>query len=180
MDVNAKYRRWGWGAVIGLIGVILIAGLIVAISLSSSPKPTIGSEPIITTGSTGSDAENGGSASGAGSNGGEANANNGSESGNTANGGTAGGQTDAEKKAAEEKAAQEKAEKEAAEKAAKEKAEKEAAEKAAKEKAEQEAAQKSNNLPHTGPSESFVTVVAFAVIAYLVALNVSLVKKQSA
>jgi FtsZ-interacting cell division protein ZipA len=38
MDVNTKYRRWGWGAVIALIGVILIAGLIVAVSMSS-PKP---------------------------------------------------------------------------------------------------------------------------------------------
>ena len=38
MDVDTKYKRWGWGALIGLIAVILIAGLIVAISLSSPKK----------------------------------------------------------------------------------------------------------------------------------------------
>lgn len=36
---DAKMKRWGWGAIIGLIGVILVAGLVIAVSLSS-PKPT--------------------------------------------------------------------------------------------------------------------------------------------
>ncbi len=40
MDVNAKYKRWGWGALIGLAAVILIAGLIVAVTLSSNPSPS--------------------------------------------------------------------------------------------------------------------------------------------
>ena len=155
MDVNAKYRRWGWGAVIGLIGVILIAGLIVAISMSSSPKPNTTNESIASTGNNGS---------------------------NNTNNGSIGDKIDSDGQSDAEKEAQQKAEEEkkaAEEKAAREKAEREAAEKAAQEKAEREAAQKSNNLPHTGPVDSLVSVVAFAVIAYLVALNVSFVKKQS-
>lgn len=38
MDTNTKYRRWGWGAVIGLIAVILIAGLVVALTMNKKPK----------------------------------------------------------------------------------------------------------------------------------------------
>lgn len=160
MDVNAKYRRWGWGAVIGLIGVILIAGLIVAISMSSSPKPNTTNESIASTGNNGS--------------------NNGSIGDRIDSDDQSDAEKEAQQKAEEEKKAKAEAEKKAAEeKAAREKAEKEAAEKAAQEKAEREAAQKSNNLPHTGPVDSLVSVVAFAVIAYLVALNVSFVKKQS-
>ena len=163
MDVNAKYRRWGWGAVIGLIGVILIAGLIVAISMSSSPKPNTTNESIASTGNNDSN-----------------NTNNGSIGDKIGSDGQSDAEKEAQQKAEEEKKAKAEAEKKAAEeKAAREKAEKEAAEKAAQEKAEREAAQKSNNLPHTGPVDSLVSVVAFAVIAYLVALNVSFVKKQS-
>lgn len=40
MDTNTKYRRWGWGAVIGLIAVILIAGLVVALTMSKKPNGT--------------------------------------------------------------------------------------------------------------------------------------------
>ena len=163
MDVNAKYRRWGWGAVTGLIGVILIAGLIVAISMSSSPKPNTTNESIASTGNNGSN-----------------NTNNGSIGDKIDSDGQSDAEKEAQQKAEEEKKAKAEAEKKAAEeKAAREKAEREAAEKAAQEKAEREAAQKSNNLPHTGPVDSLVSVVAFAVIAYLVALNVSFVKKQS-
>ena len=163
MDVNAKYRRWGWGAVIGLIGVILIAGLIVAISMSSSPKPNTTNESIASTGNNGSN-----------------NTNNGSIGDKIGSDGQSDAEKEAQQKAEEEKKAKAEAEKKAAEeKAAREKAEREAAEKAAQEKAEREAAQKSNNLPHTGPVDSLVSVVAFAVIAYLVALNVSFIKKQS-
>lgn len=163
MDVNAKYKRWGWGAVIGLIGVILIAGLIVAISMSSSPKPNTTNESIASTGNNGSN-----------------NTNNGSIGDKIDSDGQSDAEKEAQQKAEEEKKAKAEAEKKAAEeKAAREKAEREAAEKAAQEKAEREAAQKSNNLPHTGPVDSLVSVVAFAVIAYLVALNVSFVKKQS-
>ncbi|MCR4753605.1 MAG: hypothetical protein K5837_04295 [Candidatus Saccharibacteria bacterium] len=163
MDVNAKYRRWGWGAVIGLIGVILIAGLIVAISMSSSPKPNTTNESIASTGNNGSN-----------------NTNDGSIGDKIDSDGQSDAEKEAQQKAEEEKKAKAEAEKKAAEeKVAREKAEREAAEKAAQEKAEREAAQKSNNLPHTGPVDSLVSVVAFAVIAYLVALNVSFVKKQS-
>lgn len=34
-----KYRRWAWGALIGLAAVVIIAGLIMAMTLST-PKPT--------------------------------------------------------------------------------------------------------------------------------------------
>ena len=157
MDVNAKYRRWGWGAVIALIGVILIAGFIVAISMSS-PKP----EDKIATTATSSEQEG---------------------SANTESDADAEARAEAEKKAEEEAKAKEEAEKKAAEeKAAAEKkaAEKKAAEeKAAKEEAAREQAAAQNNMPHTGPVESISAVVAFAVIAYLVALNFSLVKKQT-
>ena len=168
MDVNAKYRRWGWGAVIGLIGVILIAGLIVAISMSSSPKPNTTNESIASTGNNDSN-----------------NTNNGSIGDKIGSDGQSDAEKEAQQKAEEERKAKAEAEKKAAEKkeaeekAAREKAEREAAEKAAQEKAEREAAQKTNNLPHTGPVDSLASVVAFAVIAYLVALNVSFVKKQS-
>lgn len=36
---EGKYRRWAWGAVLGLAAVIIIAIIVVGISLSS-PKPT--------------------------------------------------------------------------------------------------------------------------------------------
>ncbi len=40
MDANNKYKKWGWGAVIGLIGVILVSGLVVAVTMSSPKKST--------------------------------------------------------------------------------------------------------------------------------------------
>ncbi len=40
MDVNAKYKRWGWAALIGLAVVIVVAGLIVAVTLGRDPKPS--------------------------------------------------------------------------------------------------------------------------------------------
>ena len=39
VENEGKYRRWAWGAVIGLAVVIIIAGIVMAASLSS-PKPT--------------------------------------------------------------------------------------------------------------------------------------------
>ena len=162
MDVNVKYKRWGWGAVIALIGVILVAGLIVAVSMSS-PKPGL-------TAST----DNGPSASSAAN--GENGNNSGSDGGN--------GASDAEKQSEAEKKAEEEAkQKSEAEKKAKEEAEKKAEEerKAREDAAKQEEAQRvarSNNLPYTGPTETISAFVVLAVIAYLVTLNVSLVKKQ--
>lgn len=40
MDVNAKYKRWGRLALLGLGAVIVVAGLIVAVTLSRDPKPS--------------------------------------------------------------------------------------------------------------------------------------------
>ena len=162
MDVNAKYKRWGWGAVIALIGVILVAGLIVAVSMSS-PKPGL-------TAST----DNGPSAGSAAN--GENGNNSGSDGGN--------GASDTEKQSEAEKKAEEEAkQKSEAEKKAKEEAEKKAEEerKAREDAAKREEAQavaRSNNLPYTGPTETISAFVVLAVIAYLVTLNVSLVKKQ--
>ena len=162
MDVNVKYKRWGWGAVIALIGVILVAGLIVAVSMSS-PKPEL-------TAST----DNGPSASSATN--GENGNNSGSDGGN--------GASDTEKQSEAEKKAEEEAkQKSEAEKKAKEEAEKKAEEerKAREDAAKREEAQavaRSNNLPYTGPTETISAFVVLAVIAYLVTLNVSLVKKQ--
>ena len=162
MDVNAKYKRWGWGAVIALIGVILVAGLIVAVSMSS-PKPGL-------TASTDNGLSAGSVANGENGN------NSGSDGGN--------GASDTEKQSEAEKKAEEEAkQKSEAEKKAKEEAEKKAEEerKAREDAAKREEAQavaRSNNLPYTGPTETISAFVVLAVIAYLVTLNVSLVKKQ--
>jgi outer membrane biosynthesis protein TonB len=161
MDVNVKYKRWGWGAVIGLIGVILIAGLIVAVSMSS-PKPD--KDLAASTG-------DGPSASGVaiGENGGN-------------------GTTDTKKQAEEEKKAEEEAKQKAeAEKRAEEekkaaeekKAKEEAAKKEEAESATGEEGAGSDSMPHSGPVETFSAFVILAVIAYLVTLNISLVKKQT-
>ena len=88
IDANTKYKRWGWGAVIALVGVILIAGLVVAVSMSS-PKPNSG-DNVATTSVETENGANGGSNSN--ENGGDA------QSGNDA-------QSEAQKKAAEEEAA---------------------------------------------------------------------------
>ena len=97
IDANTKYKRWGWGAVIALVGVILIAGLVVAVSMSS-PKPNSG-DNVATTSVETEDGENGGSNSN--ENGGDA------QSGSEA-------QSEAQKKAEEEAAAKKKAEEEEA------------------------------------------------------------------
>lgn len=163
MDVNVKYKRWGWGAVIGLIGVILIAGLIVAVSMSS-PKPDKDLAA-----STGDGPSTSGAVIG--------------ESGGN-------GTTDTKKQAEEEK----KAEEEARQKAEAEKKAEEEKKAAEEKKAKEEAAKKeeaesatgeegagsgSDSMPHSGPVETFSAFVILAVIAYLVTLNISLVKKQT-
>ena len=88
IDANTKYKRWGWGAVIALVGVILIAGLVVAVSMSS-PKPNSGDNVATTSVETENGANGGSNSNG---NGGDA------QSGNDA-------QSEAQKKAAEEEAA---------------------------------------------------------------------------
>ena len=39
MDVNAKYKRWGRTALAGLAAVVVIAGLVIAVTLARDPKP---------------------------------------------------------------------------------------------------------------------------------------------
>ena len=41
MENEVKYKRWAWGAVIGLAAVIVIAGIVMAMSLTS-PEPSKG------------------------------------------------------------------------------------------------------------------------------------------
>ncbi|MBR6169060.1 hypothetical protein IKQ74_03905 [Candidatus Saccharibacteria bacterium] len=167
IDANAKYKRWGWGAVIALIGVILIAGLVVAVSMSS-PKPNSGSDVITTTAGSENGANGNGSDNG---NGGD----NGSGGGNNTETGD-GEKTEAEKKAEEEAAAKKKAEEEAA---AKKKAEEEAAakKKAEEERIARERAAKNSGLPQTGPVDSLMGFAALAVVVYLGALNLSFLKR---
>ena len=156
MDADAKYKRWGWGAIAGLIGVILIAGLVVAVTMSS-PKPN--------TELASNDTESSVSEEIATSN----NGNN----GNTEQ------KSEEEKKAAEEKAAQEKAEAEA--KAAEEAKKKEAAnstDKTGGDSSDKVAVNNVDKMPKTGPEDNLLTIVAFAVIAGLVAYNISL-KRQA-
>ena len=70
MDVDTKYKRWGWGAVIGLIGLILVAGLIIAVTMSATPKPEVASDTTKADSTSaqidgeGSGSENGGSNTG--------------------------------------------------------------------------------------------------------------------
>ena len=153
IDANTKYKRWGWGAVIALVGVILIAGLVVAVSMSS-PKPN-SSDNVATTSVETENGANGGSNSN--ENGGDA------QSGNDA-------QSEAQKKAEEEKKAAEAQKKAEEEAAAKKKAEEERI-------AREQAARNSGNLPKTGPVDSLIGFVALAIIVYLGALNLSFLKK---
>ena len=112
MDADTKYKRWGWGAIVGLIGVILIAGLIVAVTMSS-PKPNVEMASDTTQTSVNETIEAGDGEGNDGEGGAGTGAN--SESGD------ASGKTEAERKAeAEKKAAEEK--RAAEEKAAQEKA----------------------------------------------------------
>ena len=173
MDANTKYKRWGWGAIAGLIGVILIAGLIVAVTMSS-PKPntelaannTDASSSVSGQIEAGDNADNG---ENAGENNGSANS---------------GGQSEEEKKAAEKKAAEEKAAQEKAEAEAKAKEEarkKEAAnstDKTGGSSSDKTADSDAKKMPKTGPADNMMAIVAFAVIAGLVSYNISL-KKQA-
>lgn len=148
MDTNTKYKRWGWGAIAGLIGVILIAGLVVAVTMSS-PKPNTELAANNTDSSVSDQIEAGENSS---NNAGDANSNNDSQS-------------------EEEKAAQEKAEAEA-------KAEEDAKKNEAANSTDKTADSDTKKLPKTGPADSMMAIVAFAVIAGLVSYNISL-KKQA-
>ena len=84
MDTNTKYRRWGWGAVIGLIAVILIAGLVVALTMNKKPKTDaeVASSENASENGPSSSSENG-TANNSGSNNGSSNANGGSSNANS-------------------------------------------------------------------------------------------------
>ncbi len=169
MDANTKYKRWGWGAIAGLIGVILIAGLIVAVTMSS-PKPNAELASNDTNSSVSGEIE-------AGENGSN------SENGSNDNNGSSDAQSEEEKKAAEKKAAEEKAAQEKAEAEAKAKEDakkKEAASSTDKtgDASDKVATSDTKKMPKTGPADNLMAIVAFAVIAGLATYNISL-KKQA-
>ena len=167
MDANTKYKRWGWGAIVGLIGVILIAGLVVAVTMSS-PKPNTELAANNTDSSVSGQIE---ADENGNNNTGDAGSNNDSQSEEE--------KKAAEKKAAEEKAAQEKAEAEA--KAKEDARKKEAAnstDKTGGNSSDKTADSNTKKLPKTGPADNMMAIVAFAVIAGLVSYNISL-KKQA-
>ena len=165
---DAKLKRWGWGAIIGLIGVILVAGLVVAISVSS-PKPST------------TETATGEIKIADGGNGEEKKADEDKKAAEEK-------KADEEKKAAEQKEAEEAKKKEEEQKAAEQKiaAQKEAEQKrvAEEEKARAEAEQKSaaagsNKMPKTGPEDTTFAVIGASVVAYLIVLNFGLAKKRA-
>ena len=167
MDADTKYKRWGWGAVAGLIGVILIAGLIVAVSMSS-PKPNANVEADASQTSVNEQiaVEDGGDSSD------QADKSGSDQSGTSkTEDEKAAEQRAAEQKAAEEKAAREKAEAEA--KAA-EDAKKKAAEQNSGSSNSDSGSPNTKNMPKTGPADNMISIVALAVIAGLAVYNISL------
>ena len=58
--VDNKYKKWGWGALIGLAAVIIIAGIAIGVSMKSKPVNVVDNGAD----STKTVAENGGSNSG--------------------------------------------------------------------------------------------------------------------
>ncbi len=150
---EAKLKRWGWGAIIGLIGVILVAGLVIAISMSSpKPKATTASGEISLEESEKTDTKK-------------------EESEKKA----------AEEKAAKEKTAKEKAE--AEKRAAEEEQKRAEANKqngiAANESNKNNGSANTNNMPKTGPTDTVIAALGAGVVAYLAALNFGLIKKRA-
>lgn len=157
---DAKLKRWGWGAIIGLIGVILVAGLVVAISMSS-PKPN---ETEVVSGKVEiADGEKDGDAK-------------------KEDAGAKKAEEEQAKKEAEAKKKEEE-QKEAEQKIA---AQKEAEQKRLAEEEKQRAAANQNGssngtskMPKTGPADTTFAIVGASVVVYLIALNYNLMKKRA-
>lgn len=149
MDTNTKYKHWGWGAVIGLVAVILIAGLVVAVTMSSPKKSEVASE----------DENNVASVV-------EGDTNEGDAADNT--------DGEADKDASDEK--------DAADASEGSDTQKDNASTDGTDKNTGSADNSNTNvaeMPKTGPSENLLSLVALAVIAGLVAHNLSFVRKNA-
>lgn len=144
---ESKYKKWGWAAVIGLVGVILIAGFIVAGTMAG-PKPNkeeVAKNSIETTKESADNKEN--------------------KSENKSE----------DKSSKEENKTEESGRKE-----------EQAAPVAETPVAETPAVEtpsvntnSADNLPTTGPESTLIATVMVGLVAYLLALNVNLLKKQN-
>lgn len=144
---ESKYKKWGWAAVIGLVGVILIAGFIVAGTMAG-PKPNkeeVAKNSVETTKESADNKEN--------------------KSENKSE----------DKSSKEENKTEESGRKE-----------EQAAPVAETPVAETPAVEtpsvntnSADNLPTTGPESTLIATVMVGLVAYLLALNVNLLKKQN-
>ena len=169
MDTSTKYRRWGWGAVIGLIAVILLAGLVVALSMGKKPK-VADTELNADTNSGTVAVEDGASQD--------------QQNGETVNGGTtkkdeSETKTESENKAETEKKAEDEkntnnssANKQNSDSGATAETEKNA-------KRDNAVAGNSGEMPKTGPVDATMAIVAVAVSAYLLSLNVAWAREDA-
>lgn len=139
---ESKYKKWGWAAVIGLVGVILIAGFIVAGTMAG-PKPNkeeVAKNSVETTKESADNKEN--------------------KSENKSE----------DKSSKEENKTEESGRKE------------EQAAPVAETPAVETPSVNTNsadNLPTTGPESTLIATVMVGLVAYLLALNVNLLKKQN-
>lgn len=166
MDTNTKYRRWGWGAVIGLIAVILIAGLVVALTMNKKPKTDAeiasgdngNSLVVVDDGdeNTNNSSANGGSNSSEGSsntseNGSSSSSENGSSSSNNSNSGSS--SSNSEEKNSHDSSANSGSN-------------------------GGESANNKSEMPKTGPVDTTFAILGMAATAYLLSLNVALAKEK--
>ena len=163
MDTSTKYRRWGWGAVIGLIAVILLAGLVVALSMGKKPK-VADTELNADTNSGTVAVEDGASQD--------------QQSGETVNGGTTKKDESETKTESENKAEDEKntnnssANKQNSDSGATAETEKNT-------KRDNAVAGNNGEMPKTGPVDATMAIVAVAVSAYLLSLNVAWAREDA-
>lgn len=163
MDTSTKYRRWGWGAVIGLIAVILLAGLVVALSMGKKPK-VADTELNADTNSGTVAVEDGASQD--------------QQNGETVNGGTTKKDESETKTESENKAEDEKntnnssANKQNSDSGTTAETEKNT-------KRDNAVAGNSGEMPKTGPVDATMAIVAVAVSAYLLSLNVAWAREDA-
>ena len=170
MDTNTKYRRWGWGAVIGLIAVILIAGLVVALTMNKKPKTTdeqvASSETSVIT----VDGDENTNNSSANSNNGESGSseNGGSENENSSNNGASSSENKGESgtSSSEEKNTHDSSANSGSNNGT-----------SSSDKSEN-GASTNKEMPKTGPVDATFAIIGMAVSAYLISLNVALAKEK--
>ncbi|MBQ1373065.1 hypothetical protein IIY67_02510 [Candidatus Saccharibacteria bacterium] len=163
MDTSTKYRRWGWGAVIGLIAVILLAGLVVALSMGKKPK--VADTKLNADTNSGTVAVEDGASQD-------------QQNGETVNGGTTKKDESETKTESENKAEDEKntnnssANKQNSDSGTTAETEKNT-------KRDNAVAGNSGEMPKTGPVDATMAIVAVAVSAYLLSLNVAWAREDA-